>query len=130
MHDNHSLNGLALASNSDTACGCGGHDAGGCSCGHGDAGAQGETHAHTHAHAHESSESPLITTEFAVAGMTCGHCVSSVSEELGTLDGVESVEVDLNAGGVSRVTVASQSNLDLDAVRAAIDEAGYSLAEV
>lgn len=127
MHDNHSLNGLALTSSNDSACGCGGHDAGGCSCGHGDAGAHGETHAHTHAH--ESSESPLITTEFAVAGMTCGHCVSSVSEELGTLDGVESVEVDLNAGGLSRVTVASQSNLDLDAVRAAIDEAGYSLAE-
>ncbi|MBN9151156.1 MAG: heavy-metal-associated domain-containing protein [Cryobacterium sp.] len=61
--------------------------------------------------------------------MTCGHCVSSVSEEVGTLDGVESVEVDLNAGGVSRVTVASQSALDLEAVRAAIDEAGYSLAD-
>lgn len=127
MHDNHSLNGLALASNNDSACGCGGHDAGGCACGHGDAHAHGETDAHTHIH--ESSESLLITTEFAVAGMTCGHCVSSVSEELGTLDGVESVEVDLNAGGVSRVTVASQGTLDLEAVRVAIDEAGYSLAE-
>jgi copper chaperone CopZ len=59
--------------------------------------------------------------------MTCGHCVSSVSEELGTLDGVESVEVDLNAGSVSRVTLTSQSALDVEAVRAAVNEAGYSL---
>lgn len=73
------------------------------------------------------NESPLITTEIAVTGMTCGHCVSSVSEELGTLDGVESIDVDLNAEGVSRVTLTSQSALDVEAVRAAVIEAGYSL---
>lgn len=69
------------------------------------------------------------TTNFAVTGMTCGHCVSSVTEELSTIDGVQSVDVQLNVGGVSTVTVTSASILDTAAVRAAVDEAGYSLAE-
>ncbi|HEU4808761.1 MAG TPA: cation transporter [Homoserinimonas sp.] len=64
-----------------------------------------------------------------VTGMTCGHCVSSVTEELSALDGVESVDVQLNVGGVSTVTVASASPLDPAAIRAAVDEAGYALAE-
>jgi copper chaperone len=67
------------------------------------------------------------TTNLAVTGMTCGHCVSSVTEELGAIDGVESVTVELNVGGVSVVTVASTTDLDPAAVRAAVDEAGYSL---
>jgi len=69
------------------------------------------------------------TTELSVTGMTCGHCVSSVTEELSALDGVQKVDVQLNAGGVSTVTVASASALDPAAVRAAVDEAGYSLQE-
>ena len=68
------------------------------------------------------------TTNLAVTGMTCGHCVSSVTEELSAIDGVQSVDVQLNVGGVSTVTVASDSALDPEAVRAAVDEAGYSLA--
>jgi copper chaperone CopZ len=71
--------------------------------------------------------SSLVETELAVSGMTCGHCVSSVTEELGALDGVESVTVQLNVGGASVVTVASTADLDPAAVRAAVDEAGYSL---
>jgi copper chaperone len=67
------------------------------------------------------------TTNFAVVGMTCGHCVSSVTEELGSIDGVESVTVELNIGGASVVTVASTADLDPAAIRAAVDEAGYSL---
>jgi copper chaperone len=67
--------------------------------------------------------------DLAVTGMTCGHCVSSVTEELGAIEGVESVSVQLNAGGVSTVTVASSSALNPAAVRAAVDEAGYSLVE-
>ncbi|HEV7956816.1 MAG: hypothetical protein JWL94_453 [Microbacteriaceae bacterium] len=67
------------------------------------------------------------TTEYLVSGMTCGHCVASVTEELSELAGVESVSVDLSAGAASRVTVASSTALNTDAVRAAVEEAGYRL---
>ena len=67
-------------------------------------------------------------TEFLVTGMTCGHCVSSVTEEVGAIDGVESVEVVLKKGGASRVTVTAAGPIDADAVRAAVEEAGYQLA--
>ncbi|UYN85065.1 MAG: heavy-metal-associated domain-containing protein [Microcella sp.] len=66
--------------------------------------------------------------EFLVTGMTCGHCVSSVREEVGAIAGVESVEVVLKNGGESRVTVRAAGALDPDAVRAAVEEAGYKLA--
>jgi copper chaperone len=74
------------------------------------------------------SSSPALHEQYLVAGMTCEHCVSSVTEELSALDGVENVEVDLNAGGVSRVDVTVARPLDSAAVEAAITEAGYSLA--
>ena len=61
---------------------------------------------------------------YDVKGMTCGHCVSAVSAELVKLPGVREVEVDLDTG---KVTVISDSALDLDAVQAAVDEAGYGL---
>lgn len=63
----------------------------------------------------------MITTTYAVRGMTCDHCVSSVSAELNELPGVTDVRVDL-AGGA--VTVTSVQPLDEAAVRAAVDEAG------
>ncbi|WAC66376.1 heavy-metal-associated domain-containing protein [Agrococcus sp. SL85] len=69
------------------------------------------------------------TQSFEVEGMTCGHCVSSVTEELSGLAGVAGVEVQLVAGGRSTVTVASDAPLRLDDVRAAVSEAGYSLVE-
>lgn len=68
-----------------------------------------------------------MTQQYEVLGMTCGHCVASVREEVGELDGVDSVDVELNAGGTSMVTVASASTLERDHVRAAIEEAGYAL---
>ncbi|WBB73110.1 heavy-metal-associated domain-containing protein [Micromonospora sp. WMMD1128] len=66
-----------------------------------------------------------MDTTYQVNGMTCGHCVNAVSAELTALPGVTDVQVDLATG---RVTVTSQSPLDADAVRAAVDEAGYDLA--
>ena len=69
-----------------------------------------------------------VTADVLVDGMTCSHCVSSVSEELSALDGVASVVVDLNTGGSSRVTIHSAAPVDPAAVRAAVEEAGYSLA--
>jgi copper chaperone len=61
---------------------------------------------------------------YTVSGMTCGHCASSVREEIGRLDGVRSVEVDVQSG---RVTVTSDRPLAEDEVRGAVTEAGYQL---
>ncbi|WP_427172983.1 heavy-metal-associated domain-containing protein [Arthrobacter sp. 92] len=68
--------------------------------------------------------SPVSTT-VNVSGMTCGHCVSSVSEELEALAGVENVDVDLNAGGVSTVTITSETELAPAEIGEAVAEAGY-----
>jgi copper chaperone CopZ len=65
-----------------------------------------------------------VVETYAVTGMTCGHCVQAVSEELTRLPGVRDVEVDLDSG---EVTVRSDGHLPLDEVRAAVDEAGYAL---
>lgn len=65
------------------------------------------------------------TRTFSVQGMTCGHCVSSVTEEVQEIPGVERVEVVLETGAVS---VSSSEPLDDSAVRAAVEEAGYQLA--
>ena len=67
------------------------------------------------------------TQNYEVTGLTCGHCVASVTEELSELAGVDSVDIELNKGGASVVTVTSSAALDLDQVRAAIVEAGYEL---
>jgi copper chaperone CopZ len=68
-----------------------------------------------------------VTTQLAVTGMTCSHCVASVTEELSALPGVENVSIDLVVGGDSVVTVASEAPLVEDDVQAAITEAGYAL---
>ncbi|MDP9417705.1 MAG: heavy-metal-associated domain-containing protein [Actinomycetota bacterium] len=69
----------------------------------------------------------MTTTNYTVTGMTCGHCVSAVTDEVSALPGVTSVDVDLVAGGGSTMTVASDSPLDDERVRAAVEEAGYSV---
>ena len=66
----------------------------------------------------------MTTSTWTVTGMTCGHCVASVKEEVGELDGVTAVEVDLDSGAV---TVTSEQPLDDAAVRAAVEEAGYAV---
>lgn len=65
------------------------------------------------------------TTTYQVTGMTCGHCVSAVTEELNRLPGVTGVTVELSTG---EVTVTSDTPLSAEEVRAAVDEAGYTLA--
>jgi len=67
------------------------------------------------------------TTVVDVQGMTCGHCVQHVTSELEALPAVKNVSVQLNAGGVSPVTVVSDVVLDDAAIRAAVDEAGYAV---
>ncbi len=64
----------------------------------------------------------MTLTTYTVQGMTCGHCVSSVQAEVGALPGVSTVDVDPATGAVT-----SEQPVDTDAVRAAVDEAGYQL---
>jgi len=72
------------------------------------------------------TSTPLSTT-YAVDGMTCGHCVQAVTDEVSALAGVKSVSVELAAGATSQVTVISDEPLETDAVRGAVTEAGYTL---
>jgi copper chaperone len=67
----------------------------------------------------------VSTATYAVVGMTCGHCVNAVTEEVSRLPGVTGVDVDLASGGV---TVTSEAPVDESAVRAAVEEAGYEVA--
>ena len=65
-----------------------------------------------------------METVYVVKGMTCGHCAGSVTQELSALPGVETVDVALETG---QVTVKSAAALAEEAVREAVDEAGYEL---
>ncbi|MFF4505759.1 heavy-metal-associated domain-containing protein [Streptomyces sp. NPDC001401] len=65
-----------------------------------------------------------VTTVYKVSGMTCGHCEGAVSQEISALDGVTAVTAVAKTG---EVTVISAAPLDEEAVRAAVDEAGYEL---
>ena len=67
----------------------------------------------------------MSTATYTVVGMTCGHCVTAVTEEVEALPGVTSVDVDLGTGGL---TVTSTDPVDDGAVRAAVEEAGYEVA--
>ena len=67
------------------------------------------------------------TIELSVDGMTCGHCVMSVSEELREVPGVKNVEVILNSGATSKVTVLTDTPLDDSALSDAVSEAGFTL---
>ncbi|GAB2953839.1 heavy-metal-associated domain-containing protein [Streptomyces pseudoechinosporeus] len=64
------------------------------------------------------------TVTYQVTGMSCAHCEGSVSNELSEIPGVSSVKAVASTG---EVTVVSTTPLDADAVRAAIDEAGFEL---
>jgi copper chaperone len=66
-----------------------------------------------------------VTSQYVVSGMHCGHCVNSVTEEVSAVSGVTDVEVDLDSG---RLTVVSNTEIPLQSIEAAVDEAGYSLA--
>lgn len=66
----------------------------------------------------------MSTSTYEVVGMTCGHCVGAVREEVGQIAGVTAVDVDLATG---KVTVTSSGPLDDAQIRDAVDEAGYEL---
>jgi copper chaperone len=69
------------------------------------------------------------TMTYLVTGMTCDHCVAAVREEVGAIASVQEVEIDLVSGGTSRVTLTATAVIPVNQVRAAVAEAGYTLAE-
>jgi copper chaperone CopZ len=73
-----------------------------------------------------SKETAMSTATYTVHGMTCGHCVSSVKEEVSEVAGVTNVEVDLATG---LLTVGSEGPVDRARIAAAVEEAGYELAD-
>jgi copper chaperone len=78
----------------------------------------------------KDNDMTTTTATYTVTGMTCGHCVGAVTEELTALRGVTGVNVDLVAGGSSTVAVTSDTPIGNDQVAAALDEAGdYRLAD-
>ena len=68
-----------------------------------------------------------MKTDYTVAGMTCGHCASHVTEEIQTIKGVKSVSVDWESG---RMVIESDEKIPFDAVAEAVAEAGdYTVKE-
>jgi copper chaperone CopZ len=67
----------------------------------------------------------MNTHTVTVTGMTCGHCATSVREEVGGIPGVRTVDVDLSTG---LVTIGSENQLDPSAISDAVAEAGYAVA--
>ena len=68
-----------------------------------------------------------METQLSISGMTCGHCVASVTEELGAVEGVQDVRVDLVAGGVSTAVVTSAGPIEPKLLGEAVAEAGYTV---
>lgn len=68
----------------------------------------------------------MSTQTYTVVGMTCDHCVRSVTEEIDAIDGVTLVDVDLTTGALA---VTADRVVAREQVRAAVAEAGYALAE-
>lgn len=99
--------------NATGRCGCG--HGGGCACG-------------SHGGTSTAPAATDVVTELSVIGMTCAHCVKSVTEELAEIYGVNGVDVTLQPEGASTVRVLSEAPLDKAHVSAAIEEAGYTLA--
>ncbi len=67
----------------------------------------------------------MSTVIVTVAGMTCGHCASSVREEVAGIPGVTAVDVDVASG---KVTINSEQQVEPEAIKGAVEEAGYELA--
>ncbi|HLP23954.1 MAG TPA: heavy metal-associated domain-containing protein [Microbacteriaceae bacterium] len=108
MEAHHDLGLTDRNANANAGGCCGG---GGCACG-------------SNAAASEAHAAPADIV-LNVDGLTCGNCVNHVTSAVTDVSGVDSVEIELNAGGTSTVHIHSSGTVDLDAVRAAIVDAGY-----
>ena len=66
----------------------------------------------------------MSTSHYTVVGMTCDHCVNSVTEEVSEVPGVETVQVELATGAL---TITTTQPVPDAAVKAAVEDAGYQL---
>ncbi|MFJ4038496.1 heavy-metal-associated domain-containing protein [Microbacterium sp. NPDC090007] len=80
-----------------------------------------------HAGVPTSATAAPASQELRVEGMTCAHCVRAVTDELNAVEGVEVVDVDLRAGGVTTVRISTNGAVSTEDLAAAVDEAGYTL---
>lgn len=72
----------------------------------------------------------MDTRTYPVTGLTCGHCVSAVTEEISAIPGVSQADVSLVAGGTSTLSITAREPLARESIVAALDEAGdYRLAD-
>lgn len=72
----------------------------------------------------------MSTSTYGLTGLTCGHCVNAVTEEVSAIEGVSDVKVDLVTGGTSTLTLTADREVSEDALAAAVDEAGdYQLTD-
>ncbi|BBX64395.1 copper chaperone [Mycobacterium saskatchewanense] len=69
----------------------------------------------------------MVTTEYRVSGMSCGHCEAAVRSEVTRIPGVDGVDVDAQTG---RLVVTGSAAIDDAAVLSAVDEAGYEAVRV
>lgn len=75
----------------------------------------------------ENNMSTETNTIVSLEGLTCGHCVASVTEEIEALEAVTSVSIELVAGGISTATISSTGPLSTSEISEAVAEAGYTL---
>ena len=66
----------------------------------------------------------MTTATYTVQGMTCQHCVNSVTEEVSEIAGVRRIDVDLATG---TLTVTTVQPVDEGSIRTAVQDAGYQL---
>ncbi|MEN4477952.1 heavy-metal-associated domain-containing protein [Mycolicibacterium cosmeticum] len=69
----------------------------------------------------------MVTSEYHITGMSCGHCEASVRTEVGRIAGVQSVEISAETG---KLSVSARAQIDDAEILAAVDEAGYSAVRV
>jgi len=117
-----SLSELTRTLNAGCACG-------GAGCAHHEGSARHDHRSDAGGHARDGHAGDGdVIKRYGVDGMTCDNCVRHVEEAFTGLPGVTSVSTVLVSGGTSTITVGSERPLDADAVRSAVEDAGYSLA--
>ncbi|WP_203137309.1 heavy-metal-associated domain-containing protein [Microbacterium sp. JZ31] len=69
----------------------------------------------------------MMSNDYQVTGMTCGHCEMSIREEVGEIPGVKDIQVSAETG---KLSVTAEGEIDDAKVLAAVEEAGYSAVRV
>lgn len=125
VRDELALTDVSQVSSTNTAANDAALASAGCSCCATDAGSTSTAAAGADTADTTAGAAPTVVADYTVTGMTCGHCVSAVTEEVGALSGVVDVKVELSSG---QLTVTSDAPVADELVRGAVEEAGYQLA--